>query len=211
MLKTTLSLLLVSVVLIAIQACAPLGTPTPNPNSINTAIANTMSVALTQTSSVLMPVTGQQSPTPTSSPVIPTTTPTSILLSPTTIFTATSVAPQVSVSVATNCRVGPGAAYQKVGALLVGQVAEVVGRNSTSTYWLIRNPSGAGDVCWLWGQFATVTGDINALPVVTPPPLPRPTATATPTITLTPAVTSTSTSPSATVSPTVTPTVTSTP
>ena len=211
MLKTTLSIFVISVALIAVQACAPLVAPTANPNLINTAIAQTQSASSTQTSVVGIPITGQESPTATPSPIVVTMTPTAIILSPSPVFTATSVAPQVSVSVATNCRTGPGVAYERVGALLVGQVAEVVGRNSTLNYWVIRNPDGTGQLCWLWGQFATVTGNTSTLPEVTPPPLPTPTATSLPTITLTPVPTSTSLSPSATPSPIVTPTVTSTP
>ena len=211
MLKTTLSVFVISVALIAVQACAPLGAPTSNPNSTSTAVAQTVIAGVTQTSVVGIPITGQESPTPTASPIVVTMTPSAIILSPSPVFTATSVAPQVSVSVATNCRTGPGVAYERVGALLVGQTAEVVGRNTRLNYWVIRNPDGTGQLCWLWGQFATVTGDINALPEVTPPPLPSPTATSLPTITLTPVPSSISIPPSATTSPAVTPTVTSTP
>ncbi|HSL28566.1 MAG TPA: SH3 domain-containing protein, partial [Anaerolineales bacterium] len=72
-----------------------------------------------------------------------------------------------------NCRVGPGRAYDRVGALLVGQVAEVIGRNQVGNYWYIREP-GRNVTCWLWGEYATVTGNIGVLPVYTPPPTPTP-------------------------------------
>jgi hypothetical protein len=84
------------------------------------------------------------------------------------------VIPLISVSVATNCRVGPGKVYDRVGALLVGQVAEVHGRNSDGTYWYIRNPSANGGFCWLWGEYATLSGNFAALPAFTPPPTPTP-------------------------------------
>jgi hypothetical protein len=84
------------------------------------------------------------------------------------------VIPQISVSVATNCRVGPGKIYDRVGALLVGEVAEVYGRTSDGTYWYIRNPNSSGGFCWLWGQYATLSGNIGALPIYTPPPTPTP-------------------------------------
>jgi len=61
-----------------------------------------------------------------------------------------------------------------VGGLQLGQVANVVGRNATGDYWIIRNPSRASETCWLWGQYATVAGDTGSLPVFTPPPLPTP-------------------------------------
>jgi hypothetical protein len=58
--------------------------------------------------------------------------------------------------------------------LEVNQVAEVVGRNAAGNYWIIRNPNRPGETCWLWGNFATVTGDTSVLPVFTPPPAPTP-------------------------------------
>lgn len=95
-----------------------------------------------------------------------------ITLTPTISLTPTSEVPTVSVSVDTNCRFGPGNVYQYLGALLVGESAEVVARNSAGTYWYIRNPDIAGEFCWLWGEYATVSGDTTRLPVFTPPPTP---------------------------------------
>jgi len=83
----------------------------------------------------------------------------------------------VTVSVDTNCRLGPGTAYAIVGALAVGQSAEVVGRSASSDNWIIRLPSNLAVTCWLWGQYATVTGDTSTLPVITPPPTPTMTPT----------------------------------
>ena len=80
----------------------------------------------------------------------------------------------ISVSVATNCRVGPGAVYDRVGELLVGQVAEVVGVDPTGNYWYIRNPDSDPEFCWLWGKYADLVGSISALPVYTPAPTPTP-------------------------------------
>jgi hypothetical protein len=95
-------------------------------------------------------------------------------LTPSPVFTATPIVPQVSVSLATNCRVGPGKVYDRVGALLIGQVAEVIGRDTTGNYWYIRNPNQSNGFCWLWGEYATVTGNFAALPMFTPPPTPTP-------------------------------------
>lgn len=90
-------------------------------------------------------------------------------------LTFTPSVPMVSVSVNTNCRTGPSVAYDAVGALTTGETAEVIGRDATGMYWIIPNPDGAGQ-CWLWGQYATVTGDTSGLPVYTPPPTPTPQA-----------------------------------
>lgn len=183
--KTILKFLLGSVLLIATQACAPAAPTTPDPNSINTIVAQTLGAALTQTSQPGIPVSGEETPTPTASPEPPaaTQTPSATmtalsLFTPTPVFTSTSVVPsavaQVSVSVPTNCRVGPGTAYTRVGALLVGEVAEVVGRHATRDYWIIRNPDRPNETCWLWGEYATLTGNTGVLPIFTPPPTPTP-------------------------------------
>jgi hypothetical protein len=78
--------------------------------------------------------------------------------------------------VATNCRVGPGPGYERVGILNLNESSEVLGRNAAGTWWLIRNPDRSNQVCWLWGRYAAVTGDTGGLPVPTSPPLPTPDA-----------------------------------
>ncbi len=202
--KTVWKILLGSALLIALSACAavpsmPTAVPTLNPNTINTAIAGTMAVASTQTTEAGVPITGGESPTPTPTEAA-TETPTEAL-SPTPAFTPTSAAIQISVSVATNCRTGPGIAYPRVGGLLVGQVAQVIGRNADSTFWVIQDPNRPSQTCWVWGQFAVVTGNTGSVPVFTPPPPPAPTAMPSATITLTPMSTSTTPSPTATATP----------
>jgi hypothetical protein len=54
----------------------------------------------------------------------------------------------------------------------VGQTAEVVGKNSSTNYWIIKIPGNASGTCWLWGQYATVSGDTSALAEATVPPTP---------------------------------------
>lgn len=137
--------------------------------------------------------TDTQTITITSSEVI---TPTATI-SPTISLTATFEIPMVSVSMNTNCRTGPGTIYDYIGGLLVGEQAEVVGRFGDGKYWIIKNPDRLGE-CWLWGEYATVSGSTLQLPEYTQPPTPTPTSTPT----------STST---ATVTPTPTLTVTATP
>ena len=89
----------------------------------------------------------------------------------------------VTVSVATNCRQGPGAAFKSIYGMPVGQVAKVVAKNSYSGYWIIEIPGQNGQTCWLWGQYTTITGDTASLKdVVTPTSAAtqKPTATKTP-------------------------------
>ena len=94
-------------------------------------------------------------------------------------FTATSSIPMVTVSTNTNCRTGPGIVYGIVGALTIGVQAQVVGKNSSvPNYWVINNPNGSG-TCWLWGEYATVTGDTSGLQGYAVPPTPTPSPTPT--------------------------------
>jgi hypothetical protein len=179
-LKIFLKLVLGCVLFVAAQACAP-AQPTPNLNAINTAVAQTLA-ATTRTSEPGIPVTGDESPTPTVTDSVPTQSATAIVLPSPVITSTPAFTPamaQVSVSVPTNCRVGPGVAYERVGALLVGEIAEVVGRHSARNYWIIRNPDRPGELCWLWGAYATPTGNTGVLPEFTPPPSPTPSPTPT--------------------------------
>ena len=158
--------------LITSLACGFPVVPAQDINALGTAVMQTMISAATQTAGGIVPIELLDTPTPsqTLTPIfIPTET-----LTPSPTFTFTPVVPQVSVSVATNCRVGPGKVYDRVGALLVGQVAEVVGRDDTGSYWYIRNPNQSNGFCWLWGEYATVTGNFAALSMFTPPPTPTP-------------------------------------
>ena len=105
----------------------------------------------------------------------------------TPILTATPTIPQVTVSTDTNCRTGPGVVYDNIGALFIGQVGTVVGKNSQTGYWIINNPGKTG-TCWLFPQYATVTGNTANLQEYSIPPTPTPTATSTPTQTPTPSI-----------------------
>jgi hypothetical protein len=85
----------------------------------------------------------------------------------------------------TNCRSGPGKVYPREGSLLIGETAEVLAVDPTTNYWYIRNPDAdnAADYCWVWGEYATLTGPTLQLPIYTPPPTPTATLTLVPTIT----------------------------
>ena len=169
---------------IASLACAIPSIPFSDTNTISTTVAQTVSVRLTQNAPQQLPSSESQStftPTVTLIPLELTATlvPT-ITLSPQPFFTNTPVVPLMSVSVSTNCRSGPGKVYGLQGALLVGETAEVYGRDPTSRYWFIRNPDSGADFCWAWGEYATISGSTELLPVLTPPPTPTPTITPTP-------------------------------
>ena len=93
-------------------------------------------------------------------------------LTPTPIYTSTPAVPIIEVSLDTNCRLGPGKVYDMVGALLVGETTEILARGSILNYWVVDNPDYPGHECWLWGKYATVSGDTSHLPIRSGAPTP---------------------------------------
>lgn len=167
--KTILKLLGLGLILATLACVGVAPTVAPlDPNSIDTAIAETMAAAATQTSQIMsLMVTPSSTVTITK---IPSATP-----YPT--FTAVVAIPRVFVTKNTHCRAGPGEKYKSLGALKVGQAVQVAGRSKDAKYWIIRNPSNLSQFCWLSGKYASVVGAAGALPVFTAPPPPTATRT----------------------------------
>jgi hypothetical protein len=86
--------------------------------------------------------------------------------------------PEVSVTSVTNCRTGPSTAYDLVFTVNPGQSLQLVGKDSADNYWIVKNP--VGGTCWLWGQYAAISGDTSSLPEYPPPPVPTAKFTKTP-------------------------------
>lgn len=167
----------------------PVSAPTQVPvEMIYTAAAETLAAQLTQNAPPELPPTAtlpaEQPPEQGGEPLMPTFTFTPLFSDTPTVtatlpFTPTPTQPTITANQNTNCRKGPGPIYDRVGALNIGQTAFVYGRNSTSTWWYIENPTKPGSYCWVWGGSTTVSGATVELPVFTPPPPP---ATATTTL-----------------------------
>jgi hypothetical protein len=68
-----------------------------------------------------------------------------------------------------NCRFGPATSYAVIGALVLGRQAEIIGRNTDSTWWYVRNPSDPSTSCWLSAEFVQTVGDVQSLPVAGSP------------------------------------------
>lgn len=163
MFKKKSTLFLYVFLIIALSAC--------NLPSGETATEEVSDLALTVTAQALLL---QNSPTPG-----PTSTPE---FTATPGFTSTPSVPQVTVSTNTNCRTGHTTQFDNIDSLLVGQTAEVVGKNSQTGYWIIKRLNGSG-TCWLYPQFATVSGNTANLPEYPLQPTPTPSKTSTPTAT----------------------------
>lgn len=124
---------------------------------------------------------GEAEPTATiTSPPVPAAsdTPAPPTLAPAPTATGTPTVPQVRVSAATNCRTGPSVQFDLLWTLQPDQTAEVVGKNTPNNYWIIKYPNG---LCWLWGQYATVSGNIASLPEYPQPATPTASLPAAPT------------------------------
>jgi hypothetical protein len=84
---------------------------------------------------------------------------------PTSTATPTNVPapPTLSVSVATNCYAGPRTNYGFVITIRPGTIVTVVGKDIADNYWIIAVPNYPGTVCWLSGQYASVSGETGNL------------------------------------------------
>lgn len=157
--KSSVSLAVIVLWLASLACGQSIAVPTVDPNAASTAIAQTIIAIQAQASPTQ--IVASATPEALTATPIPSLTPEGIGL-PTlpTVY--------VTVSVDTFCRLGPGKEYEKAGILLVGEVAEVVGRDAFNLFWYIRNPDIGAEFCWISGQYATVEG--NVLSIVAQPP-----------------------------------------
>jgi len=177
-------LLLLGLLLIGTLACNIPGCSNVAPSEVNIDSIAT-SVALTLEASGQKPPPSAVLPSPFPQTInTPENTPTATF-TPTITLTPTPPIPVASVSEDTNCRTGPDKVYDYIGALLIGEKAEVVGKNTSTNYWIIKNPDTNG-TCWLWGYYATIAGNTANLQEYAIPPTPTPMPTSTPTIPIAP-------------------------
>lgn len=77
-----------------------------------------------------------------------------------------------------NLRSGPGALYDRVGVLLVGQSVPAKGRSPGSEWILVEYPGVPGGMAWVYAPLVQIVPQVQ-LPIVEPPPSPTPAQTAT--------------------------------
>jgi hypothetical protein len=107
--------------------------------------------------------------------VVPTDTPTATATeTPIREPSATSIpeVPKAEVLRESNCRVGPGGAYDLVAKYQAGQLLEVVAKDLGGGYWFVKNPDQSEEQCYLLAQNIAISGDTSALPKFTPQPSP---------------------------------------
>lgn len=137
-----------------------------------------VALILTSCNLTVQEPTATPPPTPlpassTPDPSTPTLLPIETLLAidtPTPVPTATSgITLAAARDQPVNCRFGPEISYAIVGALIVGRQAEVIGKSIDAAWWYVRNPSDPSTNCWLSADFVVVVGNVDSLPVVSPP------------------------------------------
>ena len=76
-----------------------------------------------------------------------------------------------------NVRSGPGIFFDKVGVLLPGQEAPVLGRSAGGDWILVDYPGGPNNLGWVYAPVVQISP--GELPIVEPPPTPTPLLTQT--------------------------------
>lgn len=131
----------------------------PLPNTAQTSVALTLQAIFTPQNTATAP--------PSLIIVTPSATPTSL---PLDTATPTYSVPILTVREATNCRTGPGQAYQILVTYQVNQTLEIVGRYDLGNFWLVKSAESPTGTCWLWGEYVEATGSYWIVSSVTPPP-----------------------------------------
>ena len=132
--------------------------------------AATVAPAPTWTSS-LLPVL--PSATATAVPLATETTMSTVASTATVAATATPTVPPVAKvipNVNAYCRRGPGANYDPVTSLVSGTAYNVIGRNSSNTWWLVQLWGGAV-TCWTGAPGTNQLGPVEQAPIVLAQPV----------------------------------------
>lgn len=124
------------------------------------------------------PVSPSPSQVPTIAGVIPSNTPIPVLPTftsvptdtPTATIVPTPTVPQVTpISAGVNCRSGPDVSYPSVSSVVLGQIAQIAGRNNDSSWWYVRDPNSSGSFCWVSASVVTTAGNLTGIPIIAPP------------------------------------------
>lgn len=106
-----------------------------------------------------------------------TSTPAPTTGSPATLTPTNTPLPNVTPTLAgvwltlpqdTDCRAGPGWAYQRLVTITGGQLVEVMALDPAEDFYFIRDPNNFSQFCWIPLVYTTVTGNLSLLPVITP-------------------------------------------
>lgn len=137
--------------------------------AVNVAVAQTMGVVMTQ-SALTQSAFLAQNPTSTPTPQAANTS------------SVTSTPEKVTITLTRDayCRKGIFSQSPSNTMFSAGQALEVIARDPTSQSYFVIDPNHTQQKCWVWGEFVTIEGAPEALPVFTSVPLPTNTPTPTP-------------------------------
>lgn len=145
----------------AMLACSlPAREQVAPPGDVQTAAALTVQAMLT------VPVT----PSATEPQSIIAVTPSPTATAVTATITPTFSIPMLIVKEQTNCRKGPGEAYEIVFTYLPNKKLTILGRYDPGNFWLVKSDESPTGQCWLWGEYVEVIGSYWVVSSVTPPP-----------------------------------------
>ncbi|GAB4496209.1 MAG: hypothetical protein OHK003_00540 [Anaerolineales bacterium] len=117
---------------------------------------------------VMAGCTSQNTPPPPAPTIVPTIqaipTPTPIPPTPTPVKVSVQVAAELA-----NCRFGPGTVYMTMNEIRSGRLLTAVGRNDTSTWWMVEDPINPGGVCWVAAEVTEARGDVSQLAIAPAP------------------------------------------
>jgi hypothetical protein len=103
-------------------------------------------------------------------------------MTPTITLTPTPEGVSLVLSNDTYCRLGgPYSSFKIIATVKTGQTVVVLSRNPENDSYYVQNPYDPNTKCWLYGKYATLSGNVQSLPVSTMQPTPTPTYTPTPT------------------------------
>lgn len=163
--KTTYSriLSLLAMFVLFAQGCnVPVGAPaeqTATPPQETLEIATSTPLPPTET-----PPPPTETPTPTPAE---TETPT-----PKPSATPTETPPIAEVAREANCRIGPAGAYTLVATYPPGKTLNILARDLGGGFVYVQNPEKPEEQCYILENNLKISGEITALPQITPPPSP---------------------------------------
>lgn len=171
--RVSLLLTLFFILTFTISACQ--GGPTPvaplEQEDLQTLVAGTLTAAaveIGQTMTAMVTITETLAPTLTETATLPPTE------------TPTKEVVTVTLSGNTNCRKGASTYFPSIVIIPAGSVVEVLARNPANDYFFVRSAESESGGCWIWKEYASITGNLESLVIYTPVPTPLPTATNTP-------------------------------
>ena len=151
--KLLIAVCVLALITMACSITVDLGSSTSSTPTSSLSVMDQVSTMVAQTLQAMTQEAALATPADSATPTI----------TPTPTQTNTPVPSSLSVSVATNCYAGPSTHYGFVITIYPGVTVTVVGKDVADNYWIINVPNYPGTICWLSGQYASVTGDTDAL------------------------------------------------